>query len=71
MTMTNRSCILHADDHNLVAELCSRLLETEFEVVGVVNDGPDLVRVASDVRPDIIVIDIAMPVLNCWMLEGR
>jgi DNA-binding NarL/FixJ family response regulator len=62
--MINRSRILIADDHNLVAELCKRLLETEFNVVGVVSDGRALVRAAGDLRPDVIVLDIAMPVLN-------
>jgi DNA-binding NarL/FixJ family response regulator len=62
--MTSRSRILIADDHNLVAELCKRLLETEFDVVGVVFDGRDLVRAAGELRPDVIVLDIAMPVLN-------
>lgn len=60
----NRSRILIADDHNLVAELCKRLLETEFDVVGVVGDGRALVRVAGELRPDVVVIDIAMPILN-------
>ena len=62
--MTNRSRILIADDHNLVAELCKRLLETEFDVVGMVSDGRALVRAAEQLRPDVVVIDIAMPVLN-------
>jgi DNA-binding NarL/FixJ family response regulator len=62
--MINRSRILIADDHNLVAELCKRLLETEFDVVGVVGDGRALVRAACELRPDVIVLDIAMPVLN-------
>jgi DNA-binding NarL/FixJ family response regulator len=62
--MINRSRILIADDHNLVAELCKRLLETEFDVVGVVTDGRALVRAASELRPDVVVLDIAMPVLN-------
>ena len=62
--MTNRSRILIADDHNLVAELCKRLLEMEFEVVGVVSDGRALVRAAGELKPDVIVLDIAMPVLN-------
>ena len=63
-TMTNRSRILIADDHNLVAELCKRLLETEFDVVGIVGDGRALVRAAEQLRPDVVVIDIAMPILN-------
>ena len=62
--MTNRPRILIADDHNLVAELCKRLLETEFDVVGVVFEGRALVRAAGELRPDVIVLDIAMPVLN-------
>ena len=62
--MTNRSRILIADDHNLVAELCKRLLETEFDVIGIVGDGRALVREAEKLRPDVVVIDIAMPILN-------
>src|SRR5271167_3282670 len=64
MTMTNRSRILIADDHNLVAELCKRLLETEFSVIGVVSDGRALVRAARELKPDVVVLDIAMPILN-------
>ena len=56
--------VLIADDHTLVADLCKRLLETEFEVVGVVNNGRALVRAVADFRPDVIVVDIAMPILN-------
>lgn len=62
--MTNRSRILIADDHTLVAELCKRLLETEFDVVGVVSDGRALLRAASELKPDVIVMDVAMPILN-------
>ena len=62
--MTNRSRILIADDHNLVAELCRKLLETEFDVVGVVGDGRAMVRAASELKPDVIVVDVAMPILN-------
>jgi len=62
--MTNRSRVLIADDHNLVAELCKRLLETEFDVIGVVSDGRALVRAAGELKPDVIVVDIAMPILN-------
>jgi len=59
-----RSRILIADDHTLVAELCQKLLETEFEVVGTVSNGRALVRAAAELKPDVIVVDIAMPVLN-------
>jgi DNA-binding NarL/FixJ family response regulator len=59
-----RSRILIADDHKLIAELCKRLLEAEFEVVGTVGDGRALVRAAAELKPDVIVVDVAMPVLN-------
>ena len=61
---SNRARILIADDHTLVAELCKRLLEMEFEVVGIVGNGRDLVRAAAQLKPDVIVVDVAMPVLN-------
>jgi DNA-binding NarL/FixJ family response regulator len=62
--MTNRARILIADDHNLVAELCARLLEKDFDVVGSVADGRALVRAAGELKPDVIVLDIAMPILS-------
>jgi DNA-binding NarL/FixJ family response regulator len=62
--MASRPRILIADDHNLVAELCKRLLETEFDVVGVVGDGRGLLRAAAQLKPDVIVVDVAMPILN-------
>ena len=62
--MNNRSRILIADDHSLVAELCKRLLDTEFNVVGVVGDGRAMVRAAGQLKPDVIIVDVAMPILN-------
>ena len=59
-----RSRILIADDHNLVADLCKRLLDPEFDVVGTVGNGKDMLRAAVKLKPDVIVVDIAMPVLN-------
>jgi len=59
-----RSRILIADDHTLIADLCRKLLETEFEVVGIVNNGRAMVRTAAELKPDVIVVDISMPVLN-------
>lgn len=56
--------ILIADDHTLVAELCKKLLETEFDVVRTVSDGRALVQAAVELKPDVIVVDIAMPILN-------
>lgn len=62
--MSTRSRILIADDHILIAELCQKLLEKEFSVVGIVSDGHALVDAAAKLRPDIVVIDVAMPILN-------
>jgi DNA-binding NarL/FixJ family response regulator len=56
--------ILVADDHTLVADLCKKLLETEFEVVGTVSNGRELIRAALQLKPNVIVVDITMPLLN-------
>src|SRR5436309_14855439 len=56
--------ILIADDHPILAEGLRGLLEPEFEVVGVVGDGRQLVAAAKKSRPDVIVADISMPSLN-------
>ncbi len=53
-----------ADDHTLVAEACKHLLDTEFEVVGIVENGRALVKKALELRPDIVVLDIAMPKMD-------
>ncbi len=56
--------ILIADDHTLVADAFKNLLDTDYEVVGIVGDGRSLVKVAAALRPDLIIMDIAMPILN-------
>jgi DNA-binding NarL/FixJ family response regulator len=62
--MQNRPRILIADDHTLVADLCQRLLETEFEVAGTVSNGRAMVQAVAEMKPDVILVDIAMPILN-------
>src|ERR1700722_7391147 len=59
-----RPRVLLADDHRLVREAFARLLESECDVVGAVADGRTLLEIAPDLRPDIVVLDIAMPLLN-------
>jgi DNA-binding NarL/FixJ family response regulator len=56
--------ILIADDHRLLAEACKKMLEPEFEVVGIVTDGRALVRAALELRPDVAIIDVGLPYLN-------
>jgi DNA-binding NarL/FixJ family response regulator len=59
-----RPRVLLADDHRLVVEACVTLLEPECEVVGIVTDGRALLPKAIELRPDVIVLDIGMPLLN-------
>jgi DNA-binding NarL/FixJ family response regulator len=62
--MTSRSRILIADDHTLMAEFCRTLLEAEFDVIGTVRDGRTMVSTACALKPDVILLDIGMPILN-------
>jgi DNA-binding NarL/FixJ family response regulator len=61
---SNRPRILIANGQILVADLCKTLLEAEFDVIGTVSTGRAMVQAAAELRPDVIVVDIAMPVLN-------
>jgi len=56
--------VLLADDHRIVAEGLRRLLEPEFDLVGVVENGLALLEAAGKLKPDVIVADISMPELN-------
>jgi DNA-binding NarL/FixJ family response regulator len=57
--------ILLADDHDVViAGLRLILAQPEFEIVGVVKNGHELVRAAQDLKPDLIIADVTMPLLN-------
>ena len=59
-----RPRILMADDHSLVLAGLRKLVEAEGDVVGTVEDGRALVEEARKLRPDIILLDISMPLLN-------
>ena len=56
--------VLLADDHALLVGAFEKLLSGEFEIVGQVNDGRALVAAAAKLQPDVIVLDISMPLLN-------
>lgn len=60
----NRSRLLLADDHTLVLEGFRRLLESDYELVGMVTDGRALLAEAQRLTPDVILLDISMPGLN-------
>jgi len=56
--------VLLADDHSLLLEAFHKLLEPTVTIVGTVADGHALLEAARRLRPDIIVLDIGMPLLN-------
>ena len=59
-----RARVLLADDHRIVAEGLRRLLDAEFDLIGIVEDGSALVEAAQAQQPDVVVADISMPRLN-------
>jgi DNA-binding NarL/FixJ family response regulator len=59
-----RARVLVADDHTLFCSLLKDLLEPEYEVVGTVSNGRDLLKAAASLRPDVALVDISMPALN-------
>jgi DNA-binding NarL/FixJ family response regulator len=63
-TVMTRPRVLLADDHRLLREAFKQLLQPRCEVVGAVGDGRTLLEAAPQLRPDIVVLDIAMPLLN-------
>jgi DNA-binding NarL/FixJ family response regulator len=56
--------ILIADDHAIFAESLQLLLERSYTVVGIVTDGRALVSEAARLKPDVVVVDVGMPLLN-------
>jgi DNA-binding NarL/FixJ family response regulator len=59
-----RPRVILADDHTLVLEALKNLIEPEFEVVGTFADGHSLVEEAPKLNPNVIVLDIGMPLMN-------
>jgi DNA-binding NarL/FixJ family response regulator len=63
--------ILIADDHPLVAEGLRQLLESDFEILGTVGNGDDLVQQARLLRPDIVLLDAVIPPDNGFSTARR
>jgi len=62
--MPTRPRILLADDHPGVLERASRILASDYEVVGTVADGRSAVDAAFQLQPDLVVLDIMMPEID-------
>jgi DNA-binding NarL/FixJ family response regulator len=62
--MERTATVLLADDHPLFLEGVRRLIEADYDVVGTVADGKALVAAAERLKPDVIVADISMPLMN-------
>ena len=59
-----RPRVLLADDHTLLLGAFEKLLSAECDIVGQVSDGRALVAAAEELKPDLIVLDISMPLMN-------
>lgn len=64
MVGAKRPRVILADDHTLLIEAFRKLLEATCEIVATVADGHALLDVASRLKPDVVVLDISMPLLN-------
>lgn len=60
----NRPRVLLADDHTMILAGLRSLLESDFDLVGTAEDGRALLDAAAQLKPDVIMIDISMPLLN-------
>ncbi|HWY43400.1 MAG TPA: response regulator transcription factor [Candidatus Sulfotelmatobacter sp.] len=60
----NRIRILLADDHPGFPKLVESMLEPAFEIIGSVSNGRSLIDTAIELKPDVVVTDISMPILN-------
>ena len=56
--------VLLADDHKDVLKTVVALLRPEFDVVGTVTNGKSLILATERLKPDVVIVDISMPVLN-------
>jgi len=60
----NRIRLVLADDHTMFAEGLKSLLDEEFELLGTVGNGQDLVDITHRLNPEVIIVDISMPILS-------
>jgi DNA-binding NarL/FixJ family response regulator len=60
----SRPRVILADDHTLLLEAFQKLLNDDCDIVGMVSDGRALLAATDTLRPDVVVVDISMPLLN-------
>lgn len=60
----NRPRALLADDHLLILEALKSIIERECQIVGTAGDGRQLLALAAELKPEIVFLDVAMPLLN-------
>lgn len=70
-TAVSRARILLADDHKEMRDRVVRVLEKEFEILDAVADGQALLEAASELKPDLCLLDISMPILNGFEAASR
>jgi DNA-binding NarL/FixJ family response regulator len=56
--------LMLADDHTILVEAFRKLLEPHYDVVGTVSDGRALLEIAPQLNPDVVIVDIGMPLMN-------
>ena len=56
--------LMMADDHTILVEAFRKLLEPQYDIVGTVSDGRALLDIAPQLRPDVVILDIGMPLMN-------
>ena len=66
-----RPTVLLADDDRALLDRLRQLLVSEFDVVGMVEDGQALLTAADELRPDLFITDISMPRLNGFQAAKR
>jgi DNA-binding NarL/FixJ family response regulator len=59
-----RTTIVLADDHPMIGTALRKLLEPDYEVVACVEDGRALVKTAVELKPDLVLLDVGLPLLN-------
>jgi DNA-binding NarL/FixJ family response regulator len=66
-----RARVLLADDHAVMLERVMSLVDAEFDVVGAVADGQAVIDAAAVLQPDVVVLDISMPIMSGLAAAAR